>query len=214
MSNKISIAFRPYATTDINFILSNWLHTWANAPANFGVHKHVYYKTAEAHIKDTLARCGAIVACDPNDPDDLFGFIAAEYMDDETVIHWIHVKPSFRGFGIGRALFKKVHTKDSPPFTTAYCPRYDSVDELYRKGKSRQDMDDLYYRVKKQIIDLPTITLVDEDGRKIGTINKNSMVYSVEKPGLKRDKYPVIYSPLLITRLNNCNTRPIATLVE
>jgi len=212
--NKISVAFRPYAATDLNFIISSWLYGWENSPQNFGVHKHVYFKTTEVYIKETLKRSGALIACDPDEPDEIFGFVCAEYMDDETVFHWLHVKSSYRGFGVGRALFLYVHKHDYPPFTTSYCPRYDSVDEMYRKARTENEMTVLYEQVKNNRRKLPRVRILDDRSKIIGTVNKNSMIYSVEKNGMNKEKYKVIYSPLLIARLHSCNTTPIAKMVE
>lgn len=210
---KSKIAFRPYALTDFGFITKSWLKGWFHAPTNFGMHKHVYYKTAEVYIKDTLKRAGAVMACDPNSPNELYGFISAEYLDNETIMHWIYVKHNLRGLGIGGALFNYANKSTDQPFSTSYCPHYEDLDELYRKGKTRDQISALYNQIQKELTKPPKIKLVDPDGREIGLVHKNSMIYLKDKLSSRKDKYKVIYSPLLIARLHKCNTTPIATLI-
>lgn len=49
-----------------------------------------------------LDRCGALVACSPEDPDYVIGWICADR--SRNLVHYVYVRSQFRGFGIARLL--------------------------------------------------------------------------------------------------------------
>ena len=56
-------------------------------------------------IKKILTKCTLLVACDPEDPDVIWGYVAFDQVD--PVLHFVYVKGAFRRMGIGTRLLSE-----------------------------------------------------------------------------------------------------------
>lgn len=121
MSTGLPITYRDATPDDLGFILSSWLRSagdaWgdlkrADASAFRGTEAgwfaDVPHRFTRAAVVEITERPGAesIVACDPEAPHVLYGFIVAE--PSQRIVHWCHVKHEFRRAGIGRELLYRV----------------------------------------------------------------------------------------------------------
>jgi GNAT superfamily N-acetyltransferase len=68
------------------------------------VPNQIYYDGQHRLIEKLILRSKTYVACDVNDPNQLYGYGVAEVVDGIFVVHFIYVKLSFRRMGIGTAL--------------------------------------------------------------------------------------------------------------
>lgn len=146
VKDQLPVVIRPYTVTDINFIMSSWLKSHKEdldfstridnlqqikkALGRLRVPKlktyvpnNKYYNIAPTMFKAILAKAGALVACDANDYDHIYGYMVAETIHDEPVVHWVYVKNIFRRTGIGKLLLSKVCEPDSKPLTTFITAR-------------------------------------------------------------------------------------------
>jgi predicted GNAT family acetyltransferase len=110
----------PYKTryageADIAFIFSSWLRSYRETRAVKILDNATYYEGQHATIEGIMARPDIIVevACDIEDPSQIFGYVVYQPGVDGVVIHWTYVKLPFRGFGIGSDLVKNA-CKESP----------------------------------------------------------------------------------------------------
>lgn len=100
--------------TDIGYVLDSWLH--ALLPVMIKqcggcqdkplLDIKAYWKAQPLIIQRLLNRATITVACNPEMPDHIFGYVIHEQRPS-PVLHWIGVKAAFRGFGLGRELFTK-----------------------------------------------------------------------------------------------------------
>jgi GNAT superfamily N-acetyltransferase len=107
---------------DVGFILSSWLKSageaWATVRRSdastwpqgtevgwFADVPHRFTRTAVAEILERPTT-RALVACDPDEPHVIFGYAVGE--PASNVLHWVHVKHSFRREGVGRDLVTRL----------------------------------------------------------------------------------------------------------
>lgn len=110
MSEKPPVMLRPVEVEDLNFIFSSWLKSYRDATAVRGVPNDIFYKSHHALIErlQQKACCTAVVACDPEDPAQIYAYAVGEYSGDGLVLHYVYVKFNLRGFGIARSLVESL----------------------------------------------------------------------------------------------------------
>lgn len=90
---------------DNNYILRSWLKTWKQEPCNKNISSKLFYNQANGLFNDILERFGAIIACNPNDNNQIYAFAIATYLNNgEWVLFWIHTKSIYTNLGIATAL--------------------------------------------------------------------------------------------------------------
>jgi hypothetical protein len=91
---------------DVSFVFSSWLKSFRDAATVKGVPSGLYYPAQHAVIEGILQRqcCTALVACDPQDPSQIYGYVVAEYVGEGLVIHFTYTKFNMRNLGIAKAL--------------------------------------------------------------------------------------------------------------
>ena len=101
---------------EAGFVLDSWTRAVARDPiwraevGNRGVARtpippslSLYYH--DIILKKILTNCTLLVACDPEDPDVIWGYVAFDPKD--PVLHFVYVKGAFRRMGIGTRLMEE-----------------------------------------------------------------------------------------------------------
>ena len=99
---------------DIPFIYATWLNSYRNdSLIGLSVRKSVFFENYRSVLDHLLAKDSTkvYVACAPNDPSVIFGYIVAE--PEANVLHYAFTKEAFRGFGIAKVLFKHAFKTES-----------------------------------------------------------------------------------------------------
>jgi len=104
---KLPYVFRLNTPDDRNYILRSWLKTWRDEPINSKLPTSVYYAEANPLFGNILERFGAIVVCNPNDFNQIYGFAVCAFIPvaEEWILFWLQVKAQYSRLGIGKALF-------------------------------------------------------------------------------------------------------------
>jgi ribosomal protein S18 acetylase RimI-like enzyme len=121
----LPIVLRDAVESDLGFILSSWLRAtgdawgdlkestvdeWAVAHGGLrvGAIADIPRRFTRHAVAEILQRpeVRVAVACDPEDAELIYGYAVCEPAND--IIHWAHVKHSFRRNGIGRAMVLKL----------------------------------------------------------------------------------------------------------
>ena len=118
----IEIAFRAAIKDDIPYILNSWLNGYRPTTSK-SMPKSDYFAITEPLFKSILLRSGAIIACDPADPEFIFGFVVAERLQDELIIHWINTKHIYRKAGIAKAMFRYINPANLKVIASFHVPR-------------------------------------------------------------------------------------------
>lgn len=136
MSDKPVALFqlRTVQPSDIPFLFNSWLKSYRDSPMVKSIPNTTYYNAHHTIIERLLKSPGAIayIACNPEDPDQIYAYIVGEYWQDvATVIHWIYCKHPFRSNGIGSALIAKLLDRIvAPGHITYYSHRVKNTEKL------------------------------------------------------------------------------------
>lgn len=110
MDVEAAYIFRPYTTDDIPFILSSWGSSYFE-----GTSGHKQLQPDEFHhyhrpIRDRVLsnpNATAIVCVSKDDPSTILGWILVEKNQDPFIrLHYLYVKGSLQGEGLGNKLLK------------------------------------------------------------------------------------------------------------
>ena len=69
-------------------------------------------------LKKILTNCTLLVACDPEDPDVIWGYVAFDPKD--PVLHFVYVKGAFRRMGIGTRLLNEARLMLDEPVIVSH----------------------------------------------------------------------------------------------
>lgn len=103
--------FRDAEEGDTNFILSSWLKSFRDSEFAKEMSNAVYFAGHQRLVKDAIARSRIVVAVNPGDPRQIYGWICFEQKGDYQVLHYFYVKEIYRGFGLGTKLFNYIRKK-------------------------------------------------------------------------------------------------------
>jgi hypothetical protein len=99
------VAFRPAEGGDVGYIVTGWLESFHDANPEARLVRFARYKNPmRRRIKEILETAHVLMACDPADPDHLYGFICFEKIGLAPVIHYVYVSQLRRSVGLARGL--------------------------------------------------------------------------------------------------------------
>jgi hypothetical protein len=129
------IAFRDFIHNDddLNFIISNWVHSYReNSPIARNVREDIYRRNQRELILNLCRRPSirVVISCFESDPNVMLGFLVYEIIPDppgkrQNTIHYIYVKKPFRRNGIARDMLQCVGVVPEKSFFSHYtvdCP--------------------------------------------------------------------------------------------
>jgi len=104
MTKKLPIRLRPACKDDIPLIFNSWLKSYRNSLFARFIDNTIFFTEHHKIIEKLLASNDVIVACNQEDPSQVYGYICAGKVDGFFVLHYIYVKHTYRNMGIGREL--------------------------------------------------------------------------------------------------------------
>lgn len=110
----VEVYIRDADVTDVNLIFSSWLKSARNIPIAGRCDNSIYYSEHHKLIERLLKRGNTLVACEPKDPGNVYGYLNYETIEGLFVCHYAYIKQTFRGLGIlGTLLDKAGHKLDA-----------------------------------------------------------------------------------------------------
>jgi ribosomal protein S18 acetylase RimI-like enzyme len=109
-------ALRPFTESDRHFIARGWVSEMRRSGFARHVPQNVYWPCQHELVRQLLERAHTIVACDPEDPQHVYGCIVVQA--EAPVIHWLYVKGSYRRVGLATALVTATFGDRRPLFCT------------------------------------------------------------------------------------------------
>jgi len=104
VSDEVVIAMRDATDSDIAFIFSSWLKSFRNGLMNKMVDNSIYFAEHHKVVERILARAKLTLAVNPEAPEDIYGYICHEKIDNIFCLHYVYVKQPFRRRGVMKAL--------------------------------------------------------------------------------------------------------------
>lgn len=114
----MKIKIRKATANEHNFILSYWLKSYYHTSVFTNkLCAEAYFPAQERLIKRALIKGVALLACDPEDEQVIYGFIVGENHPDQDILHYILVKEAFQNFGVARELINAFRKNKSASYT-------------------------------------------------------------------------------------------------
>lgn len=104
-------AYRPPAPSDAKFICQTWLKHWREQNKNRFIPRHVYFVEEGANLEALLAAVNVTVICNPDHPDQIFGWVAWSKPADVFVLHYAFVKRPYRRLGLFKHALALLHPR-------------------------------------------------------------------------------------------------------
>jgi len=136
MSQSISLdevaKLRPGLPEDLKFVYSTWLRDLRHADSS-ALPDDIWFPAHREYINRVLSdpKVMVVIACPVDAPKDILGYVVAEAGE---ILHWIQIKPKFRGKGLCRRLLEASQSLASP----ATWSTSDARMKLKNRRRSRQ----------------------------------------------------------------------------
>ena len=111
-SRTLPISIREATPEDLSFIFSSWLKSFRSGLICKHVDNTIYFSEHHKVIERLLKRSTTVMACDPNDPATIYGYLCFDRVEGILVVHYAYVKQTFRGMGVLRQLLKSIEGHD------------------------------------------------------------------------------------------------------
>lgn len=118
---KANIHLRQAIEPDASFIFSSWLKSFRHSRLAGNVASSIYFTEHHKIIESLLTQCKTLVACNPEDKNQIFGYLCYEEIDGILVIHYVYTKHTFRKMGIAECLINEVREDDSVACMFTHC---------------------------------------------------------------------------------------------
>lgn len=95
---------RPMQPSDNNLIYNSWLKSYGESSDVSGEKKNLYYLRQKKLIDSILSRASVLIICNPEDEDQVYGYLVYEYLADNFILHWAYVKYTYRHLRLFKGL--------------------------------------------------------------------------------------------------------------
>ena len=102
---KPPITIRQATEADIPFVFNSWLKSYRTSQFASPIDNTIFFSEHHKVIERILRYYDVRIACSPEDPDQIHGFICAGYTDGIFTLHYIYVKHPFRRLGVAKELY-------------------------------------------------------------------------------------------------------------
>ena len=130
MNCELPHEYREAQPADRAFWGANWANSFRRSRWAGVVPNHLFHDLMRT-LQDGLLRRGMRVSLAhlPGNPDALMGFVAWEPSDKAPIVHFLYVKDTWRGQGLGGALLRQ-----GPGDKFIYTHRTEDADRFRRPG--------------------------------------------------------------------------------
>jgi len=129
---KTKCRIRPMVDEDIPFIFNSWLKSYRFSHFGEKITNTIYFQDHHKVIERIIKNSKTLIACDPEDSSQLYGYIVAAVEEGILVLHFIYVKHTFRNLGIGKTLLDALgHDKSSAAVYTHHTRMADKLAAKY-----------------------------------------------------------------------------------
>ena len=110
---KVETLLRSSIESDVNFIYNSWLKSLKQS---FDcIDNKIFYDNHKKIIEKILSTATVTVCCNPEDEEQIFGYIVHEKYTDLSLVHYIYVKHTYRKYGFATKLIDSVENNSGLP---------------------------------------------------------------------------------------------------
>jgi hypothetical protein len=104
---------RPVKDNDVPFIYATWLRSQRRQGDNTLLTSRIYFDGAHRRIARTLIRptVQAFIICNPEDEEQLYGYVVTETIGPVFAVHFAYVKRAFRRLGLMKSVLPFIYSR-------------------------------------------------------------------------------------------------------
>lgn len=103
-NQKLPVTLRRAEEKDISFIFNSWLKSYRTSYFAKSIGNTIYFSEHHKVIEKLAKTSEVLVACNSEDPDQIYGYMCAEKIDGIFCLHYVYIKQPFRRLGVGKLL--------------------------------------------------------------------------------------------------------------
>ena len=132
MSQNNPIRLRPLIEDDLAFIFNSWLKSYRFSHLAEKITNTIYFADHHKVIERLIEDSSVVVACNEEDPSQVYGYIVGGALDGIALLHFIYVKHTFRNMGVGKTLLDAMgHDKEKAGVYTHHTRMADKLAAKY-----------------------------------------------------------------------------------
>jgi hypothetical protein len=108
-SKSMKVHVRKAGEGDAHFILNSWLKSFRNSHFAKSINSTVYFNEHHKVVRRLIKRSTILIACNPEDHNQIYGYLVLEKVDGVLTLHFAYTKQVFRKLGIQRQLLALVN---------------------------------------------------------------------------------------------------------
>jgi GNAT superfamily N-acetyltransferase len=108
VTEKLPILLREGDSADFAHVVTTWIASYASSDFGRTMKHSTYIQNHKPIAQDCVEQGQIMIACNNQDLDYIYGYTVYERLKDLSIIHYVHVKPAFRRFGIATMLLNSV----------------------------------------------------------------------------------------------------------
>ena len=124
-TEKLPVLLREHTPADLGFIVNAWITNYQKAGEVEDLTPDIYCPSQRGQINRFLRAGGCTLVVSEADPTQFFGFICFERDEKASVgvVHYVYVKKTFRGVGLGKQMVAHAFRGLQMRFYTHRAPR-------------------------------------------------------------------------------------------
>ena len=131
-NNNLPVRLRTLTEEDKPFIFNSWLKSYRFSHFGEKITNTIYFEDHHKIIENILKKAKVVVACNEEDPSQVYGYIVGGAEEGIFILHFIYVKHTFRNMGIGKTLLDAMgHDKEKAAVYTHHTRMADKVAAKY-----------------------------------------------------------------------------------
>lgn len=103
--SDLGFVVRKASPADVPFVTNSWLKSFRSNPHVAGIPNQVYYHQQHLILEKIVPQSMVLVACNELDPTQILGYLCAQIIHKNLVLHYFYTKGPFRRYGIATKLF-------------------------------------------------------------------------------------------------------------
>jgi len=132
MEENKSIRIRTMVEDDTAFIFNSWLKSYRFSHFGEKITNTIYFSDHHKVIESLIGTSKVIVACNKEDPTQVYGYIVGGELDGISLLHFVYVKHTFRNMGVGKTLLDAIgHDKEKAGVYTHHTRMADKLAAKY-----------------------------------------------------------------------------------
>lgn len=111
----------------MQFIFNSWLENWRYSDECKRMSNDVYYRRFKAIIAELLTTSLIVIAFNPEDEDQVYGYICYKKIEDIFVLHYAYVKFTYRRQKLFHRMLREVTDPAGPMMCSFANKFYDHI---------------------------------------------------------------------------------------